>query len=225
MLQEFQKIDLFTTAIGDVIINILVALVCGFLISLLYRLTYKGPGYSITFLNSIILLSMITAIVIMVIGNSLARAFGLVGAMSIIRFRTAVKDTQDIVFIFFSLAIGMAAGVGYYLLAFTGTIFIGLVVYGLSKTTLPSGKREEYLLQFSFYSTDDEAQPAYIPVFKQYCRRYKIVNVSSQDEDGLLELSYYINLKEKSQNKEFVQAMQKISGVKNINLFFDNEQF
>jgi len=104
--------DLFPVTGFEIITNITVALVCGLFISWLYRHTYKGPGYSITFVNSMVFLAMITAVVILVIGNNLARAFGLVGAMSIIRFRTAVKETQDIVYIFFALSVGMAAGVG-----------------------------------------------------------------------------------------------------------------
>ena len=97
MLQDFQNILIFSITIGEVIGNIMVALICSFIISLVYRWTYRGTSYSVSFVNSIVSLAMITALVIMVIGNNLARAFGLVGAMSIIRFRTAVKDTQDIV--------------------------------------------------------------------------------------------------------------------------------
>ncbi|MEJ2051098.1 MAG: DUF4956 domain-containing protein, partial [Calditrichota bacterium] len=108
MFQNFQNIFTFSLSAGQVIINISVALLCGFIISLFYKWTYRGPNYSSNYVNSIIVLAMITAVVIMVIGNNLARAFGLVGAMSIIRFRTAVKDTQDIVFIFFALAVGLA---------------------------------------------------------------------------------------------------------------------
>ena len=74
----------------DVLINLVAALVMGFAIAFLYRKTYRGYSYSSSFVQTLILITMITAIVIMVIGNNLARAFGLVGAMSIIRFRTGV---------------------------------------------------------------------------------------------------------------------------------------
>ena len=76
-------------------------------------------------MSSLVTLAMITAVVIMAIGNNLARAFGLVGAMSIIRFRTAVKDTQDLVFIFLALAMGSAAGVGFHRLAVVATLVVG----------------------------------------------------------------------------------------------------
>ena len=134
MLQGFQNILITSITAEELLGNLFMALICGFTISLVYRSIYNGPNYSAKFVQSMVVLSMITALVIMVIGNNLARAFGLVGAMSIIRFRTAVKDTHDIVFIFFSLAVGMAAGVGLKVLAFFGTMFIGVIMLGLSKS-------------------------------------------------------------------------------------------
>ncbi|MCK4716381.1 MAG: DUF4956 domain-containing protein, partial [Candidatus Marinimicrobia bacterium] len=127
MFNGFENLFVYSINPGQVIVNMVVAFICGLLISIIYRWTYSGPTYSVTYLNSLIVLSMITSIVIMVIGNNLARAFGLVGAMSIIRFRTAIKDTQDIVFIFFSLAVGMASGVGMHLIALFGVLLIGAV--------------------------------------------------------------------------------------------------
>ena len=106
--------------------NLATAFACGLLMSWLYRHTYRGTAYSMTFDRSLVTLTIITAIVIAVIGNNLARAFGLVGAMSIVRFRTAVKDAQDLVFIFFSLAVGLASGVGLHILAIGGTLFVGV---------------------------------------------------------------------------------------------------
>ena len=86
----------------------------------------------------------------MVIGNNLARAFGLVGALSIIRFRTAIKDTVDIVYIFLGLAIGMAAGVGYHKAAIAGTVMIGLILILFSKSNFRYFRSNQYILQFSY---------------------------------------------------------------------------
>ena len=126
MFEEYQNLAVFPNSTADVLANLVVAFLCGLMMSIVYRLTYRGPSYSVTFVNSLVLLSIISAIVIMVIGNNIARAFGLVGAMSIIRFRTAIRDTMDLVFIFLSLALGMACGVGLNLLALLGTGFGGI---------------------------------------------------------------------------------------------------
>ncbi len=225
MFDELQVVNLFPKTGSELVLNITVALLCGLFIAWIYRHTYKGPGYSNSFVNSTVLLAMITALVIMAIGNNLARAFGLVGAMSIIRFRTAVKETQDIIYIFFALSVGMAAGVGYHKLAITGTLYIGLVLYLFSKTTLSAPKQKEYLLQFSF-SPNGEEHPAYLPVLKRHCRHYKVINVKSLgDDEQRLELSYYVRLKDEEKNTAFTRELQKAPGVHHLNLFFDEEQF
>ena len=224
MLQDFQNIFEISITLSEVIFNISVAFICGLIISFFYRITYRGPGYSIAFINSLVVLSMITAVVIMVIGNNLARAFGLVGAMSIIRFRTAVKETQDIIYIFFSLAIGMAAGVGLHSIAIVGAIFVGTMSFILSKTILVSQHKQEYLLQFNYSADENSTEPPYIHVFKKYCKNYRIINTKSIN-GGILEVSYYVNLRHKEKSTEFVKEMKKLQSVNQINLFFDEEYF
>ncbi|MFQ6100386.1 MAG: DUF4956 domain-containing protein [Anaerolineae bacterium] len=226
MMSIFQ--DFLSLGVGQVVGNMTIALLCGFLISLLYRWTYKGPSYSTTFVHSIVSLSMITTVVIMVIGNNIARAFGLVGALSIIRFRTAIKDTQDIVFIFFALAVGMAAGVGLHLTAITGTIFIGTVIFILSRTNYASPRRQEFILQFSCTSVGEGEAP-YLPVLEKYCKRHELINLKSfgsgDGSGGSLGLSFYVNLKDKGESEGFVRELGRIQGVNHVNLLFDEEQF
>ena len=225
MLQDFQNMVNLTITVGDVVQNIFLAFLCGMLISVFYRLTYRGPGYQHSFLNSLVVLTMITSVVIMVIGNNLARAFGLVGAMSIIRFRTAVKETLDIIYIFFALAIGMAAGVGLAFIALASTISIGTILWFLTKSNLVAPPKKEFLLQFSFTFTQDAAESPYLEVIRKYCKSSKLINVKSVGKENDLELAYYVNIKNLKMNNEFIQELKSIEGVNHINLFFDEEQF
>jgi uncharacterized membrane protein YhiD involved in acid resistance len=224
MFQDFQNIFTFSLSPGQVLINLVIALLCGFIISLFYKWTYRGPNYSSSYVNSIILLAMITAVVIMVIGNNLARAFGLVGAMSIIRFRTAVKDTQDIVFIFFALAVGLAAGVGLHIIAIAGTLFISLIVWILYLTNYGNPQKKDFLLQFSLKAEDNE-NALHLPILAEYCRSFKLINMKSFEAGRLLELTYYVNLKRKENSDQFVRALDNLQDVNQVNLFFDEEQF
>ena len=224
MLTDFQNANLFPITAGEIATNILVAMLCGLAIAWLYRHTYRGPGYSISFVNSIVFLTMITAVVILAIGSNLARAFGLVGAMSIIRFRTAVKETQDIVYIFFALAVGMAAGGGYHKIALLGALSVGGIIYLFSKTAAFSPRKEEYLLQFS-YSPNGDVGAAFMPILQQYCRKHHVINTRSLGEDGeSLELSYYVRLKEKQRDTEFVRALRASPGIRQVSLYFDDEE-
>jgi uncharacterized membrane protein YhiD involved in acid resistance len=204
-------------------LNVIVALSCGLFIAYIYKKSYRGAGYSAAFTNSMIFLTMITSIVIMVIGNNLARAFGLVGAMSIIRFRTAVKDTQDIVFIFFGLAIGMASGVGYHKMAIFGSLFIGIIILLLTKSNFTSTKPNDFLLQFAFNLNGDENLP-YLEVLDKYCKRHNIINAKTIEDKKVMELAYYVKFRDKAKNSEFIRELDNTHGVKNISLFFDEDE-
>ena len=221
-LQDFKSILNTSLTLESMILNIIVALICGITITFFYRISYRGLNYSATFVNALVILSMITSIVIMIIGNNLARAFGLVGAMSIIRFRTAVKDSQDIVFIFFALAIGMASGIGFYGLAIIGTLFVGTTIYVLYKTDYATIKKREFLLQFS-YKPGDETEPPYMSLLKSYCNEYRLINIKSYEDGSLLEPSFYVNLKDRDKSSNFVKEVSKTEGISNVNLFFDEE--
>ncbi len=224
MFTELGGLDIFPTSGAEIVGNILVALCCGLAIGWLYRRTYKGPGYSVAFVNSIVLLAMITAMVILVIGNNLARAFGLVGAMSIIRFRTAVKDTLDIVYIFFALVVGMAAGAGYHKIAVLSTLVVGAVIFLLSRSGSSGSKKSDSLLQFA-YQLNGNGQAAYLPVLRKYCRRHTVINTRALEDRDTLELSFYVHLHDREGNNLLVRELRKVEGVSRVNLYFDDEVF
>ena len=221
MLDGFQ--NLFITSINaeQLLGNLVVTLVCGLIISVVYRSIYNGPNYSAKFVQTMVVLAMITALVIMVIGNNLARAFGLVGAMSIIRFRTAVKDTHDIVFIFFSLAVGMAAGVGLRLIALLGTLFIGVMMLGLFKFNYAAPSKREFLLQFNCELPDDK--PPYLPILGKFCKKFRLVNMQSLEGNDIYEISFYLVLKNKNNSPLLIKALNKIPAISQIRFFFDEE--
>lgn len=223
MLQEFQSVAFRAITAGDVATALSVALGCGLVITLIYRWTYRGTSYSPGFVRSMIFMAMITAIVMLAIGNNLARAFGLVGAMSIIRFRTAVKDPQDIVFIFFALAAGLAAGVGMHMVAIVGTVMIGLVVLVTSKANYGVVNRQSFLLQLTYSPPDPNDAAGYLPVMKKYCKRHNLVNARSGMGDAL-NLTFYVKLRNDDMAEAFTRELGQVNHVSNVNLFFDEEQ-
>lgn len=222
MFEEFQQIDIFRPSIFDFAANLFVALGCGILIALVYRFTYRGASYSSSYVNSLVLLSLITAVIMLVIGNNLARAFGLVGAMSIIRFRTAVRDVQDIVFIFFSLAIGMAAGVGLNSVAIIGTLFICLIIILLDSTGFGRPARLKHLLQVS-YSGNPEHEQALQKVLKKYCRRIQLMNLRQLSGHDGVEAFYHLNIRSRNKYEEFVRTLREQDFITQVNLFFEEE--
>jgi Domain of unknown function (DUF4956) len=204
--------------------NLAVACICGVLLSWLYRRTYRGSSYSMTFDRALVTLTIITAIVIMVIGNNLARAFGLVGAMSIVRFRTAVKDAQDLVFIFFSLAVGLASGVGLHSLAIGGTLFVGGIIAVMARLNYGALDQRELVVQIRWNANGDE-QPAgaYSPVLERYCRQFNLIGARSTDDDRTLDLTFYARLKTPGSAGAMTAQLSALPQVGRVNVFYDEE--
>jgi uncharacterized membrane protein YhiD involved in acid resistance len=222
VIENLQAINVFSPSVSEILENLFVSLLCSFVISLIYRFTYKGPGYSKSFVNSIVILSIITTLVIMIIGNNLARAFGLVGALSIIRFRTAIKDTSDIVYIFLALAIGMAGGVGYHKLAFIGTIVVGLILIVSSKSSFSFLMNNQYLLQF-VYTNGQPDENSFLKILSGYCTGYEIINIRSNEIDNSFEYSYHIRTRKNKNTNQLLRDLQSVEGIKSINLFYDQQ--
>ncbi len=201
----------------DVVMNVLLAFVIGFLIAVIYRLTFTGYTYSASFVNTLVIISMVTAIVIMVIGNNLARAFGLVGAMSIIRFRTAVKDTKDIAFVFFALAGGLATGAGSHMVGIVGSVMVGLVVILLYLFNFGVSTNKELLLRFWMAPVEDDTPP-YLPVFNKYLQSHTLVNMRSARLGQFLELSFNVKFKKDATHQKLIHDLGVIEGIERISL-------
>ena len=195
MLRDLQDIVILRPIdAGEVISSLIVALVCGMIIAWIYRWSYRGTSYAPSFVRSMVVLPMITALVMLVIGSNLARAFGLVGAMSIIRFRTAVKDTQDIVFIFLTLAAGLAAGVGMYAAAWIGTLAVGLTFMATAGSGFGHVRRNAMLLEFSYDTDGTGEMPTYQSVLDRHCRQTSVLSVRQPLEREELALTIHVRL-------------------------------
>lgn len=217
--------SLIPLSTGEIVANIVVALLCGLTISFLYRWSYRGASYSATFVSSLVTLAMITAVVIMAIGNNLARAFGLVGAMSIIRFRTAVKDTQDLVFIFLALAVGLAAGVGFHRLAFVATLLVGGTLWVMGRAGFGAVHRREYLVELVVQSTaaEENVRPSWMPTLDRYARRHRLLHARSAADDRT-ELAFLVTLRRAEDARPLTEALTQLPDVERANLYYDEER-
>ncbi len=207
-LQQIQDIYLP----NDIIINLILSFFIGLLISFVYKKTHKGMSYSQSFMITNIFICLIVCMVIMIIGNSLARAFALVGALSIIRFRTVIKDTKDIAYIFWSLAAGMACGTSSYFLAITGSIIITIVAYILYKTNYGSIYKSEFILQFKYKKNKDKIAK-YNEILKKFCSSSTLLNSEPSGDNKSLKLTFDVVLKEDKNINNFVFEISKSNGV------------
>ena len=212
-LQEFQSVYFPP----EIIINLLLAFILGVVISTIYKKTHKGLSYSQSFMITNIFICVIVAMVIMIIGNNLARAFALVGALSIVRFRTVIKDTKDIAFIFWSLAAGMGAGTGSYFISIVGTIFLVLIAIVLFKTNFGSIYKSEFILQFRYLKYEGE-QAKYLNLIKQYARSHTLLNAEPSGDVKTIKLTFDILMKEDKDLNEFINEISKLKNVSEVSL-------
>jgi len=200
---------------SEIIINLLISFILGLVISFVYKKTHRGLSYSQSFVVTNIFIAVIVCMVIMIIGNNLARAFALVGALSIIRFRTVVKDTKDTAYIFWSLAVGMAAGTGSYFLALAGTVIITFIAIILYLTNYGSIYKSEFILQFRS-KNDNDKKNEYNNVISDYTKSSKLLNVESSGDNKSLKLSFDVVMKEDKSYDQFVTDLSNIQGLTEV---------
>ena len=201
---------------SEIIVNLVISFILGIIISLVYKKTHKGLSYSQSFLITNIFVCVIVCMVIMIIGNSLARAFALVGALSIIRFRTVVKDTKDTAYIFWSLASGMACGTGSYFIALAGTIIISGIAFILFFTNFGSIIKSEFILQFRTVAGDNKVTSEYNKIISNYAKSSTLLHSEASGGGKTIKISFDIVMKEDMQQDELISKISNISGLSEV---------
>lgn len=207
--------------IPQIIMNMLAALILGLVIYLSYRFSHSGAVYSAKFNVSLLMMTLITAMIMNVIGNNIALSLGMVGALSIVRFRTAIKDSRDTAYIFWCIAVGICCGVSYYALAAisTGLIFVVMLVMGSVKAN------DRYLL--IIHANDESAAKDIENIVLVHYNGKAFLRVANHAK-GQLEYIYEISTKtlERSKKSETdpIDLLSEIEGVYRVNLVCQNEE-
>ena len=207
---------------GEVILLRLVvsAVIAGFLF-LSYRLSHSGSIYSAKFNVSLVALTVITTTVMIVIGNNLALSLGMVGALSIVRFRTAIKDSRDTIYIFWAIVVGICCGAGDYLVAAAGSavVFLLLLLFGRIRTD----NRALLILR-----TARVNESRVESLFFQYYNRKAVLRAKNTTPDSV-EFIYelngkYLNRPVKPGEKAITDAVYELDGVEYFNIVMQNDE-
>ena len=185
--------SVFDADLSTILLRTAIAAGLGVVLAVIYRRTHKGLSYSQSFTQTIVYIALIVALVMLTVRNSLATAFTLVGALSIIRFRTVVKDTRDTAFVFAALAVGMATGLGYLDLAAIGAVAVALLAAALHVTNFGAVHKAGFVLRFVFSRAQDSA--AYLQLFDRLARRATLLQAEPSADDGSLRLVYDVELR------------------------------
>lgn len=195
-------------------VTILISFILGLFIFQVYKKTYQSVVYTKSFSVSLIMMTMITSLVIMAVTSNIILSLGMVGALSIVRFRAAIKDPMDIVYMFWAIAVGIVTGAGYYLLALIGSAAIGVILYVFSLNTASDAP---YLLIVSF--REDTVEQDIINHIKHHVKHYLIRNKTVEQDQ--IELT--IDLRFKDNEMAFITELKTIQSVQQAVLVSNNE--
>jgi Domain of unknown function (DUF4956) len=197
--------------------RLVAAMVLGGVVAVVYTRTRRPGDSSWSFTVTLVLLSILIAMVTQVIGDNVARAFSLVGALSIVRFRTVVRDTQDTAFVIFAVAVGMAVGASDLSVAVSGIGVVGLAAWIMSRRQESIEIHGPYQLQIRVgLGHDPEALAR--TALDAHARSRQLISMSTARQGMALEISYRTELRTESSAGEVVKALNRLEGVQGVTL-------
>lgn len=214
---------LFTTSVAESVtiegtVAVLISsLILGLIISLVYMKTNKKDTYSQSYILTLIMVPAIISMIILLVGSNIARAFSLAGAFSLIRYRSAPGDSKDIAYVFFTLGVGLACGMGYIAYGALFTVLLCLAMIVLSYTKFGIRKNPPMRLKITV-PEDTNYQGLFDETLEQFASDYKLMKIKTTDFGSLFELVYDVHLNETTDTKEFIDQLRSKNGNLNVAL-------
>jgi hypothetical protein len=212
-----------TFRVGDVAIALSLSFVLSAMIGWVYRFTHRNISYSQSYVQTLVILGMLIALIMLVVGSNIARAFALVGALSVVRFRNAIKETRDVGFIFLVMGVGMAAGTRFYTLAIVAAVAISLVIV--------------VMFRFNWFAADVQRQvvKVQIPpdgtytehvqdVLIAHTSEFELVSMESIRGGALTELMYTVQLKKGHEPGQLINALAERTGGQRVTVLTGYDQ-
>ena len=205
-----------TFSVPDIVVALIVSFALGLFIFFVYTKTFKGVMHSSSFGISLITMGLITTLIILAVSSNLIASLGMVGALSIVRFRTVVKEPLDLVYLFWTITIGIVVGVGLIPLAVIGSLIIGIILF-----VFVNRKTSDTPYVVVISCSGDEAETEALTLLEGQTKKH-IVKAKSVSQDGV-ELTVEVRLKESS--SQFVNALMDIPGISNATLVSYNGDY
>jgi len=216
----FLTINLEGMPLGRVLLVLLIATLLGGLMSLIYILAHRKTVYDKTFSTTLFLLPLVVSIIIMLVADNIARAFSLAGVFTLVRFRTPISDSRDITYILAVVSIGIACALGYIGYAVMITLFMGFVFYIVGRANRVKGNDNQAKLRIIIPENLNYAN-VFDDIFKSYVISHQLQRVKTTDFGTMFELTYLIKLKNKVDQKAFIDDLRVRNGNLSITLISD----
>ena len=196
--------------LAEVIVSLVLSFGLCLMLAYFYRQSHRGLSYSVSFVHAMILLGVTVSVIMLIIGSNIARAFTLVGALSIIRFRNPIKDSRDVAFIFIAMAIGMSVGTGFYLTAVVFALFACFMAYTLTRFEIGATRRREMLLKVNVPQAAD-FDTVFAELFYQKLREHALLSVEPLRGETEVELVYSLEFKPRVDRSAFLGEVRRLA--------------
>lgn len=217
--------DQFMTVFGSaqiltveqILCSMLLAFVVCSVLAKIYCWTFNGLSYSRSFVHTIIVGGMVVSMLIMAIGNNLARGLGILGTLAIVRFRTPIRDTRDMIFLFASLGLGIACGANVYNVAIVGTLTISGAFLLLHGSPFASRREYEGMLRFALPAKSSSEEDVR-DVLRQFCSSCSMIGMREAAQGDLIEYSYHVRLLDPSYQSDLIETLHGVAGLADATL-------
>jgi len=228
MDEFFKELEKFGDLSGafsalDMVLVLGLSFTLSLVMAAVYRYTHRGVSYSQSFAHTLVITGSVVALLMLIIGSNLARAFALLGALSIIRFRTAIKEPRDVAFVFLSMAIGMAVGTRFYALAvFAAAMFSAFVVL-LYKLNLFTKQVRERILRIQL-PVDRDHQQVFAEVFRKYLEEHRLISLETVRAGVLQEAVFSVVVKKGVREQELLEAIRARNDNQKVTLVLGQQE-
>lgn len=213
--QAFASMAMTSEDIFNIFFSLLLAFLIALVISLVYKMTHKGVNYELTFMTSLVLLSPIVAVVMMFIRGNLVLSLGLVGSLAIIRFRTPIKDTRDMIFLFWSIAVGLGAGTYNWGMVTLFSAFMVAVILLLYLLKFGRSQNNDFILVVS--GSDENDTDELIEIIRKYTKESRVR--SQKISDDMWEIIFELRFSDERKILDtLVKELKAVQGVGNVSL-------
>lgn len=194
---------------------VLVAFLLSSVVAKVYEVTHQGLSYSRSLVQALVLGSIVSSLIMLAIGDNVARSIGIVGSLAIIRFRTNLRDPRDMVFVFAAIGLGVASGVHSFVSALVGTLVFSLAALLMWKSDLGSRRRHDGLIRLQV-PADSSIQEQVSSALRASTRHFALVTMRDVHQGAVMDCSYQVRLATSADPARLIDRLAKIEGVSGL---------
>ena len=209
---DFGLTDLSGTfSVADVLLSLGLSFATSVVVAWVYRSTHKNISYSQGYVQTLVMLGMLISLIMLIVGSNIARAFALVGALSVVRFRNAIKETRDVGFIFLVMGIGMACGTCFYSLAIIATLVICAVILVMHRFNWFALDVQRQVVKLQVPADGEDYSDYIDDILIRHTTEYELISTESVRGGSLTEYSYTARLKKGSTSADLVNDLRTVN--------------